>query len=197
MKNNIEMVKDISKAFWNVLDEYSDEDVRLILEHKDEVFTRQVYWRGNDCFDEIVGTGKCGRLEFSRLSKDSREECFKEGNSYYREGELLALLNSTADEYGIHLPDELKLDEYDVVEVKVVDLCDKWGELYPLVDGRYAAKWDYADDDVERAIESKEDLFVPALDLTDGKEKTLVYHWDKIGGFLNFLDLNEGYTVEE
>ena len=195
---NNELIKKVNGAFCKIVGENSDEnDVQAVLEHKDKLFTRQVYWRGNDCWDEIVDTGKCGRFEFSTLAKSDRKEYFKHGNSYYQEGELIALLNTVADEYGLDLPDELKLDDYDVVTIKVVDLCDKWGELYPLVDGRYVAKWDYADDDVERSIENKENLIVSALDLTDGKEKTLVYHWDKIGGFLNFLDLNEGYTVEE
>lgn len=196
MKNND---KEIQKAFCNILEgEHTDEDVRLILEHRDEIFTLE---STRDVADTL-SKGKNSYDIFSRLTDAERKDLLREGPAYCDEGKLIDLLNLSAEEFEVELPEGLepdggKLSYKSIVSISCEDLCDKSGALYTLIDHRYVSEDIVYEDDVDEAKEKKESIKLYVLDLEDGEHKWLIYDYKAIDVFKSELFYDLGYEVQD
>lgn len=190
--------KEIQKAFYNIIEgEHTDEDVRLILEHRDEIFTLE---STRDVADTL-SKGKNGYDIFSRLTNAERNDLLREGPAYCDEGKLIDLLSLSAEEFEVTLPEGLepdggKLDYKNIVSISCKDLCDATGALYKLIDHRYVSENVVYEDDVEKAKEKKEDIKLYVLDLEDGEHKWLVYDHEMADVFRNELFYECGFEVK-
>ena len=166
-------IKEIRKAFNNVIDEdYTDEDIRTIFEHKDEIYTQEVTM---DCVDTL-SRGRNGYDIFSSLARIDRKRIIDEGFGYFIEGKLIDILNINAVQCSTkHFPAELVADGTAAVFIECSDLCYKNGDLCRVIDDRYITKETVTADEVEEMKESGKDLHLPVLDLETGIKKTLVY----------------------
>lgn len=189
-------IKEISKAFNAIIDEdYTDEDIRLIFEHKDEIYTQE---NTVDCVDTL-SRGRNGYDIFSRLAKIDRKRIIEEDFGYFVEGKLIDILNITAMECGTkHFPAELVADGTGAVFIECRDLCCKNGDLYRVIRNCYVTKETITAEDVEEVKESGKDLHLPVLDLETGEKTTLIYKNE----YLSFdddeceLDYDYGYEIQ-
>lgn len=196
MKNND---REIQKAFYSILEgDYTAEDIRLILEHRDEIFTLE-------CTRDVADTlskGKNSYDIFSRLTDAERKDLLREGPAYCDEGKLIDLLNLSAKEFEVQLPEGLepdggKLNYKNIISISCKDLCNKNGELYTLIQNRYVSEESVTWEGVEEAKEKKEDVKLYVLDLEDGENKWLVYPHEKAKiNFDDCLDYSQGYEIK-
>lgn len=197
MKDN---TKEIQAAFYNILEnEYTDADVQLILDNRDEIFTQE------NTLD-VVDTLSKGRNSydiFLRLTDAERVDAVKSGFAYCEEGKLIDLLNLNAEECEVKLPQELlpdggKLNYKNFVTINCEDLCDTSGKMGNLIQDRYVVKDSVTWEDVEKAKEIEKDIELYALDLDDGEYKWLVYPYDTAEvDFTEHLDYEKGFVVED
>lgn len=196
MQNND---KEIQKAFYNILEgEHTDEDVRLILEHRDEIFTLE---STRDVADTL-SKGKNSYDIFSRLTDAERKDLLREGPAYCNEGKLIDLLNLSAEEFEVELPEGLepdggKLNYKNIVSISCEDLCDGSGALDKLIDNRYVSEDIVYEDEVEEARAKKENIEIYVLDLEDGEHKWLVYNHETADIFKSELFYDLGYEVQD
>lgn len=192
MKNNEMRIKE---AFNSILmDDYTQEDVEIIKEHADDIFT---FENTIDCADTL-SAGRNGYGIFSALAKYDRQQAVTTDQMcFYFEGTLLDLLNAEAESMDLELPEELKKSpSYTVIDSKF--LCDKDGNLYPVAQDQYVLQGSISAEDVENAKEEKRDIEVKAFDLEDGEEKWIVYPYEKAEiNFDDYLDYDANFTVEK
>ena len=189
-------IKEISKAFNAIIEsDYTDEDIRLIFEHKDEIYTQE---NTVDCVDTL-SRGRNGYDIFSRLAKIDRKRIIEEDFGYFIEGKLIDILNINAVQCGTkRFPAELVADGTGVVFIECSDLCYKNGDLYRVIRNCYVTKETITAEDVEEVKESGKDLHLPVLDLETGEKTTLIYKNE----YLSLdddeceLDYDYGYEIQ-
>lgn len=195
MKDN---TKEIQSAFYSILEnEYTDADVKLILDNRDEIFTQEnrpdvvdTLSRGRNSYDVFLG-----------LTDAERKDAIKSGIAYCEEGKLIDLLNLNAEECEVTLPQELlpdggKLNYKNFVTINCKDLCDESGKMGFLIQERYVAKDCVTWEDVGEAKEKKDDIELYVLDLDTGEHKWLVYPYETAEvDFTDELDYEKGFVV--
>ena len=185
----------IKTAFENILnEEYSNDDIAIILENKDKIFT---YEESMNCEDSLSEGRNAYDIVESLASSDRAKKSYKEDFYYFKEGKLLDILNEEADSLAIELPAELIKEDAQTVTIEGKDLCNKLGEMYTLISDRYIFKDCITGDQVEELKENKEDLTIEVLDIIDGKEKKLEYKHEEMEiEFNDELDYDRGYSVK-
>ncbi len=185
----------IKEAFENILSEdYSNDDIAIILENKDKIFTSEVSY---DC-DDFLSEGNNAYSIVACLAKQDRtRHAYKNNMLYFKIGYLIDLLNDEAEELDIQLPEELKTTYKSIFTINGKDLCDRLGRMYTLIDNKYVTKECITGNEVEEYKDKKEDIIIEVLDLSDGKEKKLKYNYKDIEiNFNDELDYDEGYSVK-
>lgn len=185
----------IKTAFENILnEEYSNDDIAIILENKEKIFT---YEESMNCEDSLSEGRNAYDIVESLALSDRAKKSYKEDFYYFKEGKLLDILNEEADSLAIELPAELIKEDAQVVTIEGKDLCNKLGEMYTLISDRYIFKDCITGDQVEELKENKEDLTIEVLDIIDGKEKKLEYKHEEMEiEFNDELDYDRGYSVK-
>lgn len=184
----------IKTAFENILNEdYSSEDLAIIIENKDRIFTYEEALNCEDCLSE----GRNAYDIVHRLAKSDRaKSSYEEDFYYFKEGKLIDILNEEADSLGIDLPTELIKEDAQTITIEGKNLCDGHGEMYTLIANRYIFKDWITGDEVEELKENEENLAIKVFDIVDGRSRTLEYsHKDMEVNFNDELDYDKGYEV--
>lgn len=187
--------KEIKEAFDNVLNGcYTSDDVDIILENKDGIYTFET---SMDCQDWL-SEGRNGYDIVDRLSRhDRKKKSYEDPVFYFREGTLIDILNDEADCRGGGFPVELrKTDGHGrAVAFEGKDLCDRNGDMYTLISGRYVSKFCITGNEIE---ELKGGIQFDVFDIVDGRVKTLKYKYEDMEiNFNDELDYEKYYEVED
>lgn len=186
----------IKTAFENILNnDYSNDDLAIILENKDKIFTFEESMNCEDCLSE----GRNAYDIVNRLAScDRARKSYREDFYYFREGKLIDILNEEAESLGIVLPVELIKENTQTVTLNGRDLCDARGEMYPFISDRYISQFCFTGNYVKELIEGKKTLTFDVLDIVDGKKKTLQYDYKNMEiNFNDELDYDKGYSLIE
>lgn len=185
----------IKTAFENILSEnYSNDDIAIILKNKNKIFTFEVSF---NCDDELSEGNNAYSIVACLAKQDRIRHAYKNNMLYFKIGYLIDLLNDEAEELDIQLPEELKTTFKNIFRINGQDLCDRLGRMYRLIDNNYIYKECITGNEVEEYKEKKEDIIINVLDLSDGKEKRLKYDYKDIEiNFNDELDYDEGYSVK-
>lgn len=185
----------IKTAFENILkEEYSDDDIAIILANKDNIYTCE---ESMDCEGYLIEGRNAYDIVEKLASSDRVKKSYREDFYYFKEGKLIDILNEEADNLEIDLPIELVKENAQTVTLEGKDLCNKLGEMYTLISDRYIFKDCINGDQVEELKENKENLIIEVLDIIDGKEKKLKYKPEEMEiEFNDELDYDRGYLVK-
>lgn len=187
--------EEIKEAFNNVLTGcYTNKDVDIILENKEGIYTYEASMNCEDCLSE----GRNGYDIVDRLAKSDRaRKSYEEDFFYFREGTLIDILNDEADCSGGGFPVDLrKADGHGrAVAFEGKDLCDRHGDMYTLISGRYVSKFCITGNQVE---ELKAGIEFDVFDIVDGRVKTLKYKYEDMEvDFNDELNYEKYYEVED
>lgn len=186
----------IKTAFEKILNnDYSNDDLAIILENKDKIFTFEESMNCEDCLSE----GRNAYDIVDRLAAcDRAKKSYKEDFYYFREGKLIDILNEEAESLGVDLPAELIKEDTRIVTIEGRDLCDARGEMYTLISDRYISQFCFTGNYVKELIEGKKTLTFDVLDIVDGKKKKLQYDYRNMKiNFNDELDYDKGYSLIE
>ena len=187
--------EEIKKAFNNVLNGcYTGDDVDIILENSDGVYT---YEASIDCVD-CLSEGRNGYNIVDRLSRHDRiKASYEDEFFYFREGTLIDILNDEADCRGGGFPVELKKTDGHgrAVAFEGKDLCDRLGDMYRLISGRYISKFCITGNEVEELTAG---IAFDVFDIVDGRIKMLKYRYEDMEiDFNDELDYETYYEVKD
>lgn len=184
----------IKTAFENILkEEYSDDDIAIILANKDNIYTCE---ESMDCEGYLIEGRNAYDIVEKLASSDRVKKSYEEDFYYFKEGKLIDILNEEADSLGIDLPTELIKEDAQTITIEGKDLCDGHGEMYTLIANRYIFKDWITGDEVEELKENEENLAIKVFDIVDGRSRTLEYsHKDMEVNFNDELDYDKGYEV--
>lgn len=191
-------LQEIKEAFENIISGgYDSNDVDIILENKDNIYTFEESMNCEDCLSE----GRNGYDIVDRLARTDRaKKSYEDDWFYFREGKLIDILNEEAIRNNASLPLELaKNGPYNqTVAFEGKELCDRQGYMYTLIGGRYVSKFCITGNQVDEIKEKKTTLSFKVFDIVDGRDKMIEYSYEDMEiNFDDELDYDKGYKVYE